>query len=258
MAKKPKPLSAADYAKARFSACSAVKNRVLRKGKLMNVCNLPHVVVHEEPGSEPEYSFRAKCPEPLKLPDPRSHEDERGRDARDTDVGRGGYYDYLEKGYVCGGNRDKDTEGQRHRDRRQACPVGETEDGGRFTQDARRTTQDASRFTLHDSRTTQDEEADYIRGCKQFFEEDLLPITDPHIGPGGRYYLPPSLIRDYRAIFEIVEKRERGFVRLLEVLKRYQEKLRTLDAELILATENTKSTEKNINHEGHEEKRRRD
>jgi len=71
-----------------------------------------------------------------------------------------------------------------------------------------------------------DENRDFLHKSRAFFENEILPISDAHIGPGGRYYLPPRLIEDYRRMFEIVTARERGFVRLIEVLQRHCNKTR--------------------------------
>jgi hypothetical protein len=78
---------------------------------------------------------------------------------------------------------------------------------------------------------------DFIAEARRFFEADLLPICDAHIGPGGWYFLPPRLIEDYSRLFEIMAARERGFVRLVEVLSRYCEKIDRLKDEVKEARE---------------------
>ena len=79
--------------------------------------------------------------------------------------------------------------------------------------------------------------ADFVAEAKRFFEREILPITTANIGPDGRYFIPPRLIEDYRRLIGIAKKRERGFVRLIEVLRRYRGKIAELkDAESLRAT----------------------
>ena len=72
--------------------------------------------------------------------------------------------------------------------------------------------------------------ADFLADAKSFFEDELLPITRPCRGPEGCFYLPPRLIEDYRKLLRLAKVRERGFVRMQEVLARLMKKVAELEA----------------------------
>ena len=72
--------------------------------------------------------------------------------------------------------------------------------------------------------------ADFLADAKSFFEGELLPVTRPCRGPEGCFYLPPRLIEDYRKLLRLAKVRERGFVRMQEVLARLMKKVAELEA----------------------------
>jgi hypothetical protein len=74
-----------------------------------------------------------------------------------------------------------------------------------------------------------EEGGDFISASRVFFENEILPISDAHIGPGGRYFIPPRLIEDHRRMFAIMAARERGFVRLINVLQRHCDKTKRFE-----------------------------